>query len=456
MKKMRKIFAVLLSLAMVLGMSMTTFADTKDSAEITVTNAEKATLTYLQVIKPDQTTTTGWAFCDEVIANAYTKAFGIDDPQAVIKQMTDNPDGNTDEIGRALSNVYRDKSAEFGTMNNPQTVNSAGVYAIHASEEGYTYNNMAAYIAFAAVENYEYPSLEDKEIEAKKTPTTVVKDNNDKDDVVAIGDVVTYTVKANVPFINPNDSDKTFFVYDNITGATYDLKDATVTMGGQEIDNEIILNDDKSGFSINLSDLINDSNSNAGKEIVVTYKAVVTGEVVNNEAKAGHKGGSNYGSDTTTTYTGTIVLTKYNEDSSKALAGAGFKVTKDDVATALTFTKVSDGVYVYDPAGTETEVFTGDAGTLTVKGLNVGKYHFEETTAPKGYSINETGADATLAVKGDTATAVITAETDLNDTKLSSLPSTGGIGTTIFTIGGCLIMIVAAGLFFASRRKSAQ
>ena len=421
MKKMRKIFAVLLSLAMVLGMSMTTFADTKDSAEITVTNAEKATLTYLQVIKPDQTTTTGWAFCDEVIANAYTKAFGIDDPQAVIKQMTDNPDGNTDEIGRALSNVYRDKSAEFGTMNNPQTVNSAGVYAIHASEEGYTYNNMAAYI-----------------------------------DVVAIGDVVTYTVKANVPFINPNDSDKTFFVYDNITGATYDLKDATVTMGGQEIDNEIILNDDKSGFSINLSDLINDSNSNAGKEIVVTYKAVVTGEVVNNEAKAGHKGGSNYGSDTTTTYTGTIVLTKYNEDSSKALAGAGFKVTKDDVATALTFTKVSDGVYVYDPAGTETEVFTGDAGTLTVKGLNVGKYHFEETTAPKGYSINETGADATLAVKGDTATAVITAETDLNDTKLSSLPSTGGIGTTIFTIGGCLIMIVAAGLFFASRRKSAK
>ena len=242
MKKMRKIFAVLLSLAMVLGMSMTTFADTKDSAEITVTNAEKATLTYLQVIKPDQTTTTGWAFCDEVIANAYTEAFGIDDPQAVIKQMTDNPDGNTDEIGRALSNVYRDKSAEFGTMNNPQTVNSAGVYAIHASEEGYTYNNMAAYIAFAAVENYEYPSLEDKEIEAKKTPTTVVKDNNDKDDVVAIGDVVTYTVKANVPFINPNDSDKTFFVYDNITGATYDLKDATVTMGGQEIDNEIILN----------------------------------------------------------------------------------------------------------------------------------------------------------------------------------------------------------------------
>ena len=46
--------------------------------------------------------------------------------------------------------------------------------------------------------------------------------------------------------------------------------------------------------------------------------------------------------------------------------------------------------------------------------------------------------------------------TDITNTKMSALPSTGGIGTTIFTIGGCLIMIVAAGLFFASRKKSAK
>ena len=43
---------------------------------------------------------------------------------------------------------------------------------------------------------------------------------------------------------------------------------------------------------------------------------------------------------------------------------------------------------------------------------------------------------------------------NIPNTKLASLPSTGGIGTTIFTIGGCAIMIIAAGLFFATRRKT--
>ena len=45
-------------------------------------------------------------------------------------------------------------------------------------------------------------------------------------------------------------------------------------------------------------------------------------------------------------------------------------------------------------------------------------------------------------------------EIKMNDTKLSALPSTGGIGTTIFTIAGCLIMVAAAGLFFASRKRT--
>ncbi len=42
------------------------------------------------------------------------------------------------------------------------------------------------------------------------------------------------------------------------------------------------------------------------------------------------------------------------------------------------------------------------------------------------------------------------------NTKLSTLPGTGGIGTTIFTIGGCAIMIAAAALYFVSRKKTEE
>ena len=98
-------------------------------------------------------------------------------------------------------------------------------------------------------------------------------------------------------------------------------------------------------------------------------------------------------------------------------------------------------------------------GNIVVKGLDDSvtemTYEFKETKAPNGYSINETNADVKWAKDGEGATAENrTGAASMTDTKLNALPSTGGIGTTIFTIAGCLIMVTAAGLFFASRKRS--
>ena len=47
-----------------------------------------------------------------------------------------------------------------------------------------------------------YPALTDAEVTAKKSPTTVDKTVADDDHVVAIGDIVTYTIEAYVPFLS--------------------------------------------------------------------------------------------------------------------------------------------------------------------------------------------------------------------------------------------------------------
>lgn len=62
-------------------------------------------------------------------------------------------------------------------------------------------------------------------------------------------------------------------------------------------------------------------------------------------------------------------------------------------------------------------------------------------------------ATASLTKDGDTVSAVFTSTTSMKDTKVGSLPETGGIGTTIFTVGGCAIMVVAAALFFMNKKK---
>lgn len=105
------------------------------------------------------------------------------------------------------------------------------------------------------------------------------------------------------------------------------------------------------------------------------------------------------------------------------------------------------------------KITTDDNGKATVNGLTVGTYFFKEVVAPDGYSINPNDVQFTMIEKktNDVTTGVEAANASkiiMHDDKLSSLPETGGIGTTIFTIAGCVIMIAAAGLFFASRKKS--
>lgn len=515
--KAKKVLAMLMASMMLMGTTVTAFA--ADSTTIVVEDGNnalsKANLAVLQIIKADPTQVTGWAFTNGA-GEYFVEAFGGDTTEEQAEQkaiwqlikyqyqndndentnVTDLPDYveeyddiTSSQIDSALSLVWAGLSRTFQPEDNGFTKNEVGVYAIHAGQEGYTYKMMAAYVGFEEAEDGTYPTLPDRiELDEKGAPTTITKsgtDDNgasdgDDNEVVAIGDTVTYTITMAVPFVDPNSfSDPgnlpSFVITDEIDGAEYiDLANtATATLQGVEgnlEDVEFVETDPTSpnadgAFKVDLSGLLNPENSNAGKIVTINYKATITELTPQNTAK-GHMPDSSVEA-TENFKTGQITITKYGEtdDPNNALSGAGFEVTKvGDDAQPLTFRAEAytlndgeqlpvPGSYIYDPEGDITEVFTGSAGTVVIKGLDVGTYHFEETTAPEGYSINEDGVSVTIINDVVGGSGCIEFSDKINDTKLSSLPSTGGIGTTIFTIGGCAIMVTAAGLYFATRKK---
>ena len=476
MSKVKRILSVIMAMVMVLAMSIPTFA-AGENATITLKSFDKANkVEYMQIIQKDETKTSGWAFTNGA-GKCFTEAFELTDSEDAQQQViwglikyNDNsvklPTGVTAvtataaKIDLALSKVAALTGFTVAKNKESIEVNAAGVYAIKAEETGFTYKTATAYVGFGEP----YPTLTGAEVTAKKSPTSVDKIVADDDHVVAIGDIVTYTIEAYVPFIDAANTDnRRFTITDKITGADYYLAGPNsvnnVTMVGKDGQvGTIVVNKDGKGFTIDLSELVADtSNPNAGKKITVTYTAKVKELTVENTAGS-HTADATYGGNNVPVklFTGEITLLKYGDsDEANVLKDAEFEVSKDEAATPLKFKLQENGNYRYAPDAEDasTVVKTNAEGKIVVEGLNVGTYHFKETKAPEGYSINTDGKDITLTQTG-VATAIVKASGKLNDTKLNALPSTGGIGTTIFTIGGCAIMIVAAGLFFATRRKT--
>ncbi len=476
MSKVKRILSVIMAMVMVLAMSVPTFA-AGENATITLKRFDKANkVEYMQIIKKDETKTSGWAFTNGA-GKCFTEAFELTDSEDAQQQViwglikyNDNsvklPTGVTAteataaKIDLALSKVAAINGFTETTDKTKIEVSAAGVYAIKAEETGFTYKTATAYVGFGEP----YPALTNAEVTAKKSPTSVDKIVADDDHVVAIGDIVTYTIEAYVPFIDAaNTNNRTFTITDKITGADYYLAGPnsvnSVTMEGKDGQvGTIVVNEDGKGFTIDLRELVADTaNPNAGKKITVTYTAKVKEVTVENTAGS-HTADATYGGNNVPVklFTGEITLLKYGDsDEANVLKDAEFEVSKDEAATPLKFKLQENGNYRYAPDAEDasTVVKTNAEGKIVVEGLNVGTYHFKETKAPEGYSINTDGKDITLTQTG-VATAIVKASDKLNDTKLNALPSTGGIGTTIFTIGGCAIMIVAAGLFFATRRKT--
>mgnify|MGYP002609354754 CR=1 FL=1 len=468
MKLFKKVSAMMVSLLMALAMMVPVAAANPTITVKNIAADENVTLSYLKVVKQDKTTKTGWAFVDETVAqifrDEYNKTDEKTDDQAILASLA-NSAAHSKALAR-LGNL----SGFTGFTNNGERkteVDGAGLYVVKVVDNSnkYTYNVMAAPINFEYANNP--ATLKNAELNVKRSETKLTKTVNDADGAVHNGQTVTYTINVKVPSIDPTKKNKLFKVTDALTGAEYKKNTVVAKLGlgnnATTLDVTPTFDDATNSFELDLSSLIDDTNSNAGKDVTITYDVLVTSEndKVTNTANVSRTGSENYSSDSVDLYEGAITLTKTNayekESDKKLLAGAGFNVLDKD-GNVLKFVDKGNNTYVLAKdqtvtTGVVTEVVTGANGQLVVKGLDKGKYQFKEVTAPDGYSINETNSSATLTISGDKATAKFTADTDMRDTEVGALPETGGIGTTIFTVGGCAIMVVAAALFFMNKKK---
>lgn len=153
------------------------------------------------------------------------------------------------------------------------------------------------------------------------------------------------------------------------------------------------------------------------------------------------------------------------------LPGAGFKLYADQACgTEIPMTKVEDGVFVPAAAGaTGTEMNPDSTGNFTIKGLDIGTYYLKETTTPAGFNSCEVmkitvSASPNHAEASDHASASVTytmgvdgVETNLNkilNQAGATLPTTGGIGTTLFYVIGSILVIGAVVLLVSKKRMS--
>lgn len=462
----KKIGALLVAAVMVLSMCTAVFAtQVKDhyADKITVTNLAADVATTLKVyniiyLDVDNAGNQTWKVVD------WAKDYIEEDTTNGEFKIKDNKSEDLKNAADARTADYT--AIESGTSHEFTNL-PIGAYVIRAFDTKGTYSLMVANTYDKAGDTY--MASKSANVVAKMSEYKVTKAADDK--FVRRGQRVNFTVTTQMASKTnaKNEELKTFKVVDTSKGLKADsfvLDSVKIAGEAKTVDTlkvTTVPNEDGTvTYTVDLSDFI--SATEAGTTIEVKYSAIVENDHTYNNSATVDSNTVDYVPGIVNGHTGTVTLKKV-DIKGNTLNGAEFQLLKvtsagkesaEATKTPVSVVRVSAGEYkvALDGEKDATTTLVATNGTLTVTGLDEGNYEFKETKAPTGYKVSSENKAFTMTADEEKEVTVNAGE--FVNTKLSSLPSTGGMGTYLFTIIGVVVMAGAAGAFFISRRKGSE
>lgn len=496
MKRTRKLASLLLALVMVFALATTAFAQdvpgSGGTGSITISNAAKG-----------ETYTIYKLFDATVNADGSSIAYTGDIPESLSEYFEKDANGYISATPAAKNG--ENMSDRLKAALKTWTINAPATSSVVSDGSALNFNGL--FFGYYVVTT----SQGDQVISVDSTmPNVTIVDKNSstpKDlsktassDNVSIGDTVTYTVSFKTSnYYGAGENAKEIVSYTiedtlpefltgvNVTSIIVDNDGDNTTTGDQanvtaQFANRKIVID---WYDETNNQFLYDN----GATVTITYTAVVT-----DTAAIDGNGNTNKVTVTWTTkngeppvpgkleqeetiFTYAIALKKVNNEG-KALPGAVFQFPFYVKSTAD-----ANGAYIYagttEGEGLTNQITTPDGGVIVVKGVKTGSYEITEVKAPDGYNkltapvtveavkTNSTSTHTTVyldkdgnvvdvsakvtEVKVDIDTIAATALVVVNKAG-TELPSTGGMGTTIFYVLGA-VLVVGAGVLLVTKKR---